>query len=103
VPNASVAPLLGRNLAGNAANITLNLMPPQRYYSDRVNQLDVRIAKILRLGGSRRLQVTFDLYNALNSNVVETYNPIYNPVGAWRTPLSILSARLSKVTAQFDF
>jgi hypothetical protein len=103
VPNAVVAPLLGRSLAGNAANISLNLLPPQTYYSDRMNQLDVRFAKILRLGGNRRLQVTFDLYNALNSNVVQTYNPIYNPAGAWRVPTNILSARLAKVTAQIDF
>jgi hypothetical protein len=103
VPNAVVAPLLGRSLAGNAANISLNLLPPQTYYSDRTNQLDVRFAKILRLGGNRRLQVTFDMYNALNSNVVQTYNPIYNPVGTWLVPTNILSARFAKVTAQVDF
>jgi hypothetical protein len=102
VPNAAVAPLLGRNLAGNAANISLNLLPPQINYSDRMTQLDVRFAKILRFG-SRRLQVTYDLYNALNSNVVQTYNPIYSPTGAWRVPTNILSSRLSKITAQVDF
>jgi hypothetical protein len=102
VPTATVAPVLGRNLAGNQANISLNLLPPQQNYSPRTNQLDVRIGKILKLGG-RRLQVAYDLYNALNSNVVQTYNPNYSPTGAWRVPTAILSARLSKITAQFDF
>jgi hypothetical protein len=103
VPNAVAAPLLGRNLAGNAANIPLNLLPPQTYYSDRSNQLDIRFAKILRVGGNRRLQMTFDLYNALNSNAVQTYNPIYNPTGSWRVPTNILYARFAKVTSQIDF
>jgi hypothetical protein len=101
-PNAVVAPLLGRNLSGNAANATLNLLPQLTYYSDRVNQLDFRAAKIFRFAG-RRLQTAFDMYNALNSNVVQTYNPNYNPTGAWLVPTGILPARVIKVSAQFDF
>jgi len=101
-PNAVVSPLLGRPLAGNAANIALNLLPPQQNYSPRTNQLDVRFGKILRFGDTRT-QVTLDLYNATNANTVQTFNPSYNPTGAWRGPLSILQGRLMKVTAQFDF
>jgi hypothetical protein len=101
-PNAVVAPALGRPLAGNAANISLNLLPPQQNYSDRTNQIDLRFGKIFRFG-SRRVQVTYDLYNALNSNAVQTYNPNYSPTGSWRVPTAILSSRLSKITAQFDF
>jgi hypothetical protein len=101
-PNAVVAPLLGRTLAGNAPNITLNLLPPLTYFSDRINQLDFRVAKILRFGGTRT-QVTFDLYNALNSNVVQTYNSTYSPTGSWRIPTSILPARVAKISGQLDF
>jgi hypothetical protein len=67
------------------------------------DQLDVRFAKILKVRGNRRLQVSFDLYNALNSNVGQTYNADYNPTGAWRVPLGILPARLTNVSGQFDF
>ena len=102
VPNATVAPLLGRPLAGSAANISLNLLPPQQNYSDRTNQLDVRFGKILRFGDTRT-QVTLDLYNAINANSVQTFNPSYAPTGAFRVPLNILQGRLMKVTAQFDF
>ena len=44
-PNAVVAPVLGRNLSGNAANIAVNLLPPLSQYASRVNQLDLRIVE----------------------------------------------------------
>ena len=102
-PNAFVAPLLGRNLSGGAANTTIALLPPLQYYQPRLNQLDIRASKIFRLGGTNRLQVSLDLFNALNSNVVQTYNGSYAPTGQWLTPLTILAPRFAKVSAQIDF
>ena len=102
VPNAVVAPVLGRPLAGNAANITLNLLPPLTHFSDRVTQLDMRAAKILSVTG-RRLQVAVDFYNALNANTMQTFNNTYSPTGNWRVPTGILPGRVTKVSAQFDF
>jgi hypothetical protein len=101
-PNAVVAPLIGRPLAGNAANITLQLLPPQTFYADRINQLDFRASKILKFG-SKRFQASLDLFNALNANTIVTAITTYNPTGAWETPTRILPARLMKVSAQFDF
>jgi len=57
---------LGRDLSGNAANVTVNLVEPATLYGDRNNQLDFRFAKILRLGRTKT-QVGLDLYNATNT------------------------------------
>jgi hypothetical protein len=103
VPNATVAPILGRNLAGGAANTTVNLVAPGTEYGTGLSQLDVRFAKIIRLGPTRTT-LNFDLYNATNSNTVLTHNNTYSPTAAtWLTPNSILQARFFKIGAQFDF
>jgi hypothetical protein len=101
-PNAVVAPLLGRNISGNQANINLQLLPPQQHHGDRINLLDVRIGKILRFGG-RRAQVSLDLFNALNRDTILSTNDTYNPSGTWEIPTGIAGGRLMKITAQFDF
>jgi hypothetical protein len=55
VPNSVAAPVLGRNLSGDAPNVTVNLVAPGTMYGDRINELDVRTAKILKVGRTRRL------------------------------------------------
>jgi hypothetical protein len=102
VPGAVVAPVLGRPLSGGAANVTVNLVEPFSLFGDRINQLDLRVAKVLTLDG-RRLQVGVDFFNALNSSVVQTENANFVPGGTWRTPTLILDARLIKFTAQLNF
>ena len=70
----------GRPLAGNLSNVTVNLIEPGTLYGDRINQLDFRIAKILKLGRTRTT-VGVDLYNALNSSTVLVYNNTFVPGG----------------------
>jgi len=100
VSSAVAAASLGRPLSGGAANVTVNLVEPGALYGDRVNQLDFRVAKILRIGRTRS-QVGFDLYNALNSSAVQTYNQTFG--ARWLTPTLVLPARFAKVSVQFDF
>jgi hypothetical protein len=97
--NAEVAPSLGRNLAGGARNVTVNLVEPRTMYGDRSNHLDLRIGKILRFGRTRTT-VSLDLYNALNSSAVLGLSNAY---GTWLRPQSILNPRFAKVVFQFDF
>ena len=70
-------------------------------YGDRINQFDVRVAKTLKYGRSRTL-IALDLYNVLNSSAVLTYNNIFVPGGPWLQPLTILTPRFLKLTAEIE-
>jgi hypothetical protein len=102
VPSAVVAQSLGRPPSGNVTNVTVNLLEPGTRYGDRLNQLDFRVAKILRFGHARTM-IGADLYNALNSGVVLTYNNAFIPGGSWLQPNSILTPRLIRISAEFNF
>ena len=102
VPGATVAAALGRTAAGNPANVTINLLPPGSMYGDRINQLDFRVAKILKYGRTRTT-LGIDLYNALNSSAILTYNSAFAPGGAWNVPVTVLTARLAKISAEITF
>jgi len=97
--NAVIVPSLGRNLAGNASNKSINLVEPGTMYGERLNQLDVRVAKILRFG-SLRATLNLDIYNALNVDTVLAQN---NAFASWQRPQSIILARFAKLGVQLDF
>jgi hypothetical protein len=96
---ADVRQSLGRDLSGGARNITVNILEPGSIYGERVNQLDLRVAKILRFGRTR-LNAGIDIYNAFNSSAPLTVN---NAFGAWQQPTEILLARFVKLNIQMDF
>jgi hypothetical protein len=83
----------------------LNLVEPGKLYGDRLNAVDLRFGKIFKYGRNRA-NVTLDVYNLFNSNTTEVYQRSYTPPGArsaYLNPLSIMSARFFKITAQLDF
>ena len=102
VPNAAVVPSLGRSLSGNATNVTVNLLTPGERWGDRINEIDIRIAKILQFGRTRT-NIGFDLYNVGNTSPVITYNEAYVPGGSWLAPTGVLSPRFAKFSVSFDF
>ena len=71
-------------------------------YGDRINELDVRVAKTLRYRRLRTL-LAIDVYNTLNSSAVLSYNPAFVPGGTWPQPLTIMTPRLIKITGEVDF
>ena len=92
---------LGRPLTG-AAVATVNLIPPYTMFADRRNNIDFRVAKILRYGG-RRVQVGVDIYNLMNVDVVTAYNQTFVPGGPWLTPTAIQPARYARISMEIDF
>jgi hypothetical protein len=100
--NAVIQPSLGRPLSNSAPNATINLIEPGTMYGDRVNEIDLRFAKLLRFGRTRT-NVGFDVYNILNSASVLTYNQAFIPNGNWLIPNSVLQPRFWKFSVQVDF
>jgi hypothetical protein len=99
-PTAVVAESLRRPLSGNLATAIVNVIAPATQYGDRLNQIDFRVGKNLRLPGARRLALNLDLFNALNANAVLTENASF---AVFRQPLSVLNPRLVKFSANLEF
>ncbi len=104
---SAVAQSLGRPLSNAAPNVTVNLIAPGALYGDRVNEFDVRFAKILKFGRTRT-NVGVDLYNIINSAAVLSYNQNFNTTvlsgpGSWLQPTSVLQPRFVKISATIDF
>jgi hypothetical protein len=103
VANALIQPSLGRPLSNSATNVTVNVIEPGTLYGDRINVVDLRLAKILKFGRTRT-NVGFDLYNVMNLSPVLSYNQAYSPTTTlWLTPTGVLQPRFWKFSAQFDF
>jgi hypothetical protein len=98
--SASIVPSLGRNLAAGAgATATVNLVEPGTVYGNRLNQLDLRLARVIRFGRASAT-LNLDLYNALNVDTVLTVSTAY---ATWQRPQSIMLARFAKLGLQLDF
>lgn len=103
VTSAQVQQVIGRPLAGGAANQTVNLLRPGELYQDRLSAVDMRFAKILRFG-HRRVDVGVDLYNLFNASTTITYNQGFGVDGAtWLRPQAILNPRFVRFNATLNF
>ena len=101
-PNSATVGL-NRPFAGTGGQtIVVNLVEPGTLYGDRVNQFDIRVAKILRLGRTRT-NIGFDVYNVMNKAAILTYNQGFIVNGTWLAPTSIQQSRFAKFSAQIDF
>jgi hypothetical protein len=95
-----ITPALGRPLVAGATEQTLNLTVPGQLYGNRINQVDLRVAKILRFGGTRTL-VGFDLYNLFNSNPGLSWNQTFGV--NYLRPTAVLMPRFVRFNATVDF
>jgi hypothetical protein len=93
---------LGRNLSAPGGSVVVNLIEPGTVYGDRLNEVDLRIAKLLRFGRTRT-NVGVDIYNLFNANPALTYNAAYSAALPFPRPTTILVPRFAKISAQIDF
>jgi hypothetical protein len=113
VPNAVVQQFLGRLPAGALANGTTAVAlidnDHRLFVGGRRNQVDMRIAKILRLGPTRS-DIGLDLGNLLNTNYATAYTTTYqyspgNALngGTWLNPTSVYTPRFVRLNFTVNF
>ncbi|HLG59238.1 MAG TPA: carboxypeptidase regulatory-like domain-containing protein [Vicinamibacterales bacterium] len=97
--NRLTSTTLGRPFTLAQANV--NVVGPGTFYGDRLNQIDLRLTKIINLGGRNRLDLNVDFFNAFNSDAVIAEIGAFGP--AWRRPLTVIQPRFVKFGARWDF
>jgi hypothetical protein len=104
--NAQIAPSLGRNLAACGTRVpcnataTVQIVEPNKYFDDRLNQIDFWLTKNVRWGRGRVL-AAFDVYNAFNGSTPTAIITRYGP--SFLKPVSVMGGRVVKFGGQLDF
>jgi len=96
---------LGRALAPGLPFQTVDLTLPGQVYPDRINSLDMRVAKVLKFGRFRT-NVGFDFYNLFNANTGTAFNQVYDVAtngASWFRPTTILGPRFARFNVTVDF
>jgi hypothetical protein len=96
---------LGRPLAPGLAFQTVDLTLPGQLYPDRINSVDLRVAKVLRFGRTST-NVGFDFYNLLNKNTGSAFNQTYdvNTNGlTWFRETAVLTPRFARFNVTVNF
>ena len=95
--------------ATGTTNITLTDNEHRVYSGERRNQMDMRIAKIVRFGRTRT-DVGLDIFNVFNSNPATQWNQtyIYNTdnaprPGGWGTPTGLYAPRFVRLNFTVNF
>jgi hypothetical protein len=104
VTNATPGLTLGRPIATPGGSINVPLIDPSSYadvgFADRVNQLDLRVTKGVRVGRAR-VDAMVDFYNAFNVAPIQTYTPAYGP--NWTRPVLYLQSSYVKLGGRLTF
>ena len=81
--------------------VSMNILPPGTVFGDRLNQLDLRIAKVVDFGIGGNVRASFDIYNLFNANAVSREQAGFG--SAYLVPIGIQPGRLAKVSFQYNF
>jgi TonB dependent receptor. len=113
VPNSVVQTLLGRippgGTAGGNTIVTLLDNDHRLFADNRRTQVDLRVAKIFRIG-KKRLDVGVDGENLLNTHYATTYDSTYQysvgntaTGGTWNNPTAIYPPRYARLNFTLNF
>jgi hypothetical protein len=95
-PGAPVIPNM------SAANLSIPLIAPGTEYAERVNQLDLSVAKWFQVGKAR-LQGQFDVFNALNLSSVLSVRSLNYGTASYMQPSSVLQGRVLRLATQLKW
>ncbi len=108
LPNTVVQQTLGRLPAGALPTGTtnVNLLTQGQLFGPRVNQVDMRFAKVVRFLNGRRTDIGIDLYNIFNTSdptaFQETFD--YATSGAtYMVPTGLVSPRFARFNLTISF
>ena len=99
VPLTEAAAALGRR--PTLDRVALNVVQPGTAFGDRLNQLDLRIAKVFNFGVGGNVRASFDVYNLMNENAVSREQQALGP--SYLMPIGLQAGRLIKLSFQYNF
>jgi len=83
----------------------VNLLLPAQVYGERITQIDVRVAKVLRLGSTRTV-AGVDLYNVFNTSDATTFLETFDYAthgATYLQPTTIVSPRFARINVTVSF
>ena len=99
--NATAGLTLGRPFSSTPPSV--DILAPGTMYTDRINQVDVRFSRTVRVG-NKIIRPNLSIYNLFNANTTNTFNSYTATYGsAWQAPLVILTPRFVDFGVQVDF
>jgi outer membrane receptor protein involved in Fe transport len=98
--------IIVRGMGAGQGDITILAEPRGAYQLPAVNDFQVRIDKDIEFGGSRRLRLSMDVFNILNSDTVLTLRNNSSQVTAttpWQQTLSVVRPRTVQLGVRYQF
>ena len=86
----------------NVASLSVPLVAPQTEFGDRINQLDLNVAKTIKVGRAS-IQPKIDFFNLLNRSSVYAVRSLNYTTAAYYQPSSILVGRVFQIGAIVKF
>jgi outer membrane receptor protein involved in Fe transport len=98
--------IIVRNMGAGQGDVTILANTRGSYALPAVNDFQIRVDKDFRMGGSRRLRLSADVFNIFNTDTVLTLRNNSSQVTAttpWQQTLSVVRPRTVQLGARFEF